>query len=378
MKGYIDEDKENELDRDEIKRMMNPRDGIYEVDLEYNDMEYHITIQERDFKEARGNFLDRFDGVIYMFSCTSTPSFLSLREFFLRQVAAESEMKPRVVIGNKLDLVPNSQIRDSVASDRTMNYQTNNGGVNLIASRAWVNERMLCDYAEVCSKDASNVDEVFCIICDIIEQNRRTRNILKDPTKVFLATLAKMIEGETFVKICLGFVSLFGLIDIGAGFYSGARLAEPTGQNWVFFILLFLGLYNFIIGIIGFYGTKHRSREYLKTVLGLLIPLTIGYLVFIIILFVFTEDPEAIGIEYSLSTVAIRFISIFNIFGLIFKTCAIVLLALDIKRLDKSEVHHEHLSKSNSKNQMYNGLEKSFRPERPRKSTNEPLLQSNI
>ena len=58
LKGYIEEDK---MVHTEVEDLMHPEDGVYEVDLDYNNFRYHITIQEKQYSKARGNFLDSFD-----------------------------------------------------------------------------------------------------------------------------------------------------------------------------------------------------------------------------------------------------------------------------------------------------------------------------
>ena len=65
LKGNIPKEDEKELN---IESLMNPDDGIYEVDLDYNSKKYHIEIQEQNLSNARNGFLDDFDGVIYMFA----------------------------------------------------------------------------------------------------------------------------------------------------------------------------------------------------------------------------------------------------------------------------------------------------------------------
>lgn len=81
----------------------------------------------------------------------------------------------------------------------------------------------------------------------------------------------------TFCQVFLGFVSLCGLVGIGSGFYSGTRLKGFAGDNWAYVVMLFLGIFSFVSGIVGYYGCKHESKDYLKTVLFILCPLTFLY-----------------------------------------------------------------------------------------------------
>ena len=168
LKGYIGEEESRNLNLDELT---NPPDGKYEVDLDYNNTKYHINLQEQDIKQSRGSFLDKFDGVVYMFACNNAESFVELRQFFIMQIANEDELKPRIAVGNKLDLVSQDDLKASYATDRS-NYVTTEGGLNLKESCRWVTERMWCDYAEVTAMDPANVDEIFCLLIDIIEKSK--------------------------------------------------------------------------------------------------------------------------------------------------------------------------------------------------------------
>ena len=78
----------------------------------------------------------------------------------------------------------------------------------------------------------------------------------------------------TFLQVLLSLVSFFGIIGLGAGFYSGTNLDGYIDDNWVYVVMLFLGIFSFIAGVVGFYGAKHQSIEYLNTVSHLFITIT--------------------------------------------------------------------------------------------------------
>lgn len=144
LKGYVGEDD----DMDELAKLMKPKDNNYIVELDYNSFRYELNIQELSYKDAKGNNLSSFDGVIYMFSCDQASSFVEVREFFIRQVAAEQDLKPRIVVGGKFDLVSESDLRMSMTA-RTENVYHANGSLNLKESKRWTLNRMLCDYIEI-------------------------------------------------------------------------------------------------------------------------------------------------------------------------------------------------------------------------------------
>ena len=372
LKGYIEEDK---MVHTEVEDLMHPEDGVYEVDLDYNNFRYHITIQEKQYSKARGNFLDSFDGIIYMFSCTDTDSFISLREFFIRQIAAEAELKPRVAVGNKLDLVTDEDIRQSFETTNT-HYYTKTGGLNLKETRRWVTDRMMCDYAEISAEDPGNVDEILCMLIDIIDKSSGNlkESIASRTGEALKAGLGKCLDYMSFCQIFLAFVSLFGLVGLGAGFYSGTRLEGYTDDNWVFVVILFLGIFSFVAGIVGFYGAKYRSKEYLKTVLFILFPVTFLYFIFVIFFFI---GLESIKEEEILKPVAANFIAVFNVFDLIVKIIAIILLMKAIKKLREHEVETTTLSKALNNKNNYKGVIKSFRDE-PEREESFSMLSENL
>jgi GTPase SAR1 family protein len=264
MKGYIGEEEEKKLN---LEDLMHPADGKYEVDLDYNNQKYHITIQEQNIKQSRGAFLDKFDGVIYMFACDEAESFVEIRQFFIMQIASENELKPRIAVGNKLDLVTDDDIKASFVTEMS-NYVTKTGSLNLKEARRWVNERMWCDYAEVTAEDPANVDEIFCLLIDIIEKSRKQAQpgFVSYMFNRLKSGIIDLFDYMTFLQTFLGLLSFFGIIGLGGGFYSGTNLEGYTDDNWVYVVMLFLGIFSFIAGVVGFYGAKHRSKEYLTTV----------------------------------------------------------------------------------------------------------------
>lgn len=83
--GGIDYDDEGDNDMESV--MLTNETGKYQIDLDYSKARYQIDIEEMNFKDIRGEYASEFDAVIYMFSCTDPESFISLREFFIRQIA---------------------------------------------------------------------------------------------------------------------------------------------------------------------------------------------------------------------------------------------------------------------------------------------------
>lgn len=184
---------------------------------------------------------------------------------------------------------------------------------------------------------------------------KQTGSALKDG-------LVGCLDYMTFCQIFLAFVSLFGLVGIGGGFYSGTRLEGYTDDNWVYVVMLFLGIFSFIAGIIGFYGAKHKSKEYLKTVLFLLFPVTFLYFIFMIFFF---NDLSVIKSEKILTPTAANVIAVFNVFDFIFKIVTIILLMLAIRRLRDLEVQTTTLSKAINDKNSYKGIVKSFKDDQP-------------
>jgi GTPase SAR1 family protein len=360
-KGYIDEEKQEELN---LKELAGPIDGKYEVDLDYNNFKYHITLEEQRFKDAHGGYLDSFNGVIYMFSAVDPESFVLLREFFVRRIAAEAELKPRVVVANKIDLMTEDDLMESCTS-RANDLYTSTGVVNLNEAKKWVNQRMVCDFAEIIAENPANVDETFCLLVDIIEKaGAKVRtSIVSQTGSAIKRTFQQCFDFMTFCQIFLALLSLFGIIGLGAGFYSGCNMQGYVDDNWVYIVLLFLGIFSFIIGIVGFYGAKHKSKEYLKTVLFLLFPITFLYIIFMIFFF---NDLQSIKNENLLSPTGANFIAVFNVVDIAVKIIAILLLMRAIKSLRILEVQSTSLSKTLEAQKNYKGLVQSFRPGPPR------------
>ena len=174
----------------------------------------------------------------------------------------------------------------------------------------------------------------------------------------------KLMVFLNYMNLCqifLALVSLGGLIGCGVGYYSGTRLDGFTDDNWVYVVILFLGIFSFVSGIVGFYGVKHRSKEYLKTVLFILFPLCCMYFIFMIAFF---SSLTQIRDEKILTPTAARVISVFNVVDFMIKATAIVLLMCSIKILRDSELESISLSKAlNSKN-GYKGTVESFKDPR--------------
>lgn len=106
--------------------------------------------------------------------------------------------------------------------------------------------------------------------------------------------------------------------------------------------MLFLGIFSFVAGIIGFYGAKYMSKEYLKTVLFLLFPVSFLNLFFMIF---FINDYQRIKDEQLLTPTATEVLTIFNISDFVFKVAAIIVLMYSIKRLRDMEIQTTTLSK---------------------------------
>lgn len=146
----------------------------------------------------------------------------------------------------------------------------------------------------------------------------------------------------------------------------------------MFVVILFLGIFSFVAGIVGFYGAKYRSKEYLKTVLFILFPVTLLYCIFVIVFF---QSLSTIKEEQILTPTAADFIAIFNVFDLFMKIVSIIVLMLAIKSLRDSEnktSSQERNSKKNKKNKNnYKGVIKSFRDE-PERDGSFSMLSENL
>ena len=198
LKGYLDVGE----DEKESEDLLNPENGIFEVDLDYNNFRYHLNISVFKFKEAKGDFLANYDGVVYMFACNDPDSFIALREYFVRQIASMQELKPRIVVGSKLDMVSDNDLRSSYRS-RTTDIYHKNGALNLKEARRWTNRSMFCEYAEINCESSENVDEVFCLLIDIIEKAKLTKkpNPVKRCGKFIWESVMQLLDFLTFCQI---------------------------------------------------------------------------------------------------------------------------------------------------------------------------------
>ena len=87
VRGFSEEDADIEGEGENGK-LNSLRENNFQIDLDYNKSRYKIDIEELDFKDIQGDYVSSFDAVIYMFSVEDPESFISLREFFIRQIAS--------------------------------------------------------------------------------------------------------------------------------------------------------------------------------------------------------------------------------------------------------------------------------------------------
>jgi GTPase SAR1 family protein len=286
LKGYIPPNEAPNLDLNQIVKDSN---GTFQVDLELNGIRYSIEIQERHFDDARDDYLDEFDGVIYMYATNDPQSFIEMKEFYEWQKDVGKKLRPSVAIGTKLDLIPDKVYENSFMEDKDA-LLIGPAGLNFCKARTWTTEEMGWDYAEISCEDPVNVDEVFCLLVGNIEkanyEKKENQSTKVRAQNTIVSIYRKIGEKKVLAQILLTLVSLFGIIFLGAAFYSGAKTQRPKDDNWLYVILLFIALFSFISGIVGFYGVKHESKEYLKTIMVILIPLSIIEFVYVIVFFV--------------------------------------------------------------------------------------------
>ena len=87
VRGFSEEDADIEGEGENGK-LNSLKENNFQIDLDYNESRYKIDIEELDFKDIQGDYISSFDAVIYMFSVEDPESFISLREFFIRQIAS--------------------------------------------------------------------------------------------------------------------------------------------------------------------------------------------------------------------------------------------------------------------------------------------------
>lgn len=355
LKGYIAPNEAPNLDLNQIVKDSN---GTFQVDLELNGIKYNIEIQERDYSDASDDYLDEFDGVIYMYATNNPSSFLKMQDFYDWQKQEGKELKPRVVIGTKLDLISDQEYDNSFLLDKSA-LVTKTGGLNFGQARSWATEKVNCDYAEISCHDPANVDEVFCLLIGIIEK-KNEKNIIKDQStkeraqRTLVNCYRKLGEMTTLAKLMLSLLSLFGIILLGASFYSGTKIQRPKDNNWLYVIMLFLSIFSFISGIVGFYGVKHESKEYLKSILVILIPVTIVDIAYVIVFFIKLSDLEIIS-NNILSPRSTKIIAIINVIDFVIKVITII-ITIQVYKNFRGEIESDSLKK-NYVHTQYKALE---------------------
>mmetsp|Transcript_684 Transcript_684/g.797 ORF Transcript_684/g.797 Transcript_684/m.797 type:complete len:157 (+) Transcript_684:750-1220(+) len=100
--------------------------------------------------------------------------------------------------------------------------------------------------------------------------------------------------------------------------YSGTKPQRPHDDNWLYIIMFFIAIFSFLPGVVGFYGVKHKSKEYLGAVLVMLIPITILSTAYTIFFFIKISEIEAIH-KNILTPESARIIGVINIIDLIIK-----------------------------------------------------------
>lgn len=320
LKGYLDPESAPNLDMDAIVKNSK---GVYEVELQYNDVAYTIEIHERPLRRARGDYLESFNGVVYLFSLNDADSFILMQEFYRGQKIFGNKPKPRVAIGTRLDVISDDEYEKSfefVSND----VVTPTGKLNFAESRKWVIENMGCDYAEINAHEPANVDEVFLLLIGIIERTQEEER-LKKKQQIGISFFDKLVSVLTLEYTCqffLSMISLFGILQLGAAFYSGTKPQVPHDDNWLYVIMLFLGIFSFIAGVVGFYGVKHKSKEYLKAILIILIPLSAIYLAYTIVFFVKMHEVEVLS-KNILTPASTKAIAVINSINMVLKAFGI-------------------------------------------------------
>lgn len=366
LKGYIAPNDAPNLDLNQIVKDSN---GTFQVDLELNNIKYNIEIQERDYSDATDDYLNDFDGVIYMYATNNPSSFLKMQDFYDWQKQEGQQLKPRVVIGTKLDLISDQEYDNSFLLDKSA-LVTKTGGLNFGQARLWATEKVNCDYAEISCHDPANVDEVFCLLIGIIEKKQEKNNIkhqsIKERVqKTLFNCFRKLGEMITLAKLMLSLVSLFGIIKLGAAFYSGTKMQKPDyspekvpnnfqDDNWLYVIMLFLSIFSFISGIVGFYGVKHESKEYLKTILIILIPVTIVDFAYVIVFFIKLSDLETVSNDI-LSPRSTKIIAALNTIDFVIQVITII-ITIFVYRNFRGEIESDSLKK-NYVHTQYKALE---------------------
>lgn len=322
MKGSLTSDDTPDVN---IDKLMQNSDGIYEVELEYNRLQYLIMIEEKaiineDGKcimEGEGKYLNHFDGVLYIFSLDDPESYLKLQDFYNGQVAAGSLFKPRLAIANKLDLISDEDYDGMVDLTKSVAVD-NEGKFNFNGTKKWVAETMNCDYAEICGEDSSNVDEIFMMLIHMMDVKEEEKK--KSSTFLQTITSVKFLSG-----LFLNLLALMGIVMLSAGMFSGTKPQRPHDDNWLYVIMFFIGIFTFIPGVVGFYGVKYRSKEYMGAVLVMLIPITILSMGYTIFFFIKISEIE-LAVNNILTPESARVISILNVVDVVLKLISLYLI----------------------------------------------------
>lgn len=271
------------------------------------------------------------------------------------------------MIANKVDTIRSTDRTSATSSDSQVVYHSN-GDLNMTKAKNWVHKNMMCEYLETSlTEDVAEdhelvnpTDQVFCMLIDIYEhcQKRARRTKIVNKVESVKSRFLSCFNYMNFCEIFLGIVSISGLISIATGYYSGTRLDGFSDDNWVYIVILFLGIFGFVSGIVGFYGVKYKSKEYLKTVLFILFPLWCLHSIFMVAFFI---SLQQIKDERILSPTAATFVMVFNIIDFIIKFITIGLLMIAIKLLRDQEMQNTSISQAMKTKDGYKGTVKSFK-----------------
>lgn len=300
----------------------------------------------------------------------------SLKIYYLSSLTwnIEHELRPRIVIANKVDEVKrHTDTESDVDSSRSSTRDSSvvyhsNGDLNMTRAKKWVHKNMMCEYletslTEVIPEELEQInptDQVFCMLIDIYEycQKNLRRTKIENKMKSWKQRFASCFSYMNICELFLGIVSISGLVSIATGFYSGTRLDGFTDDNWVYIVILFFGIFGFVSGIVGFYGVKYKSQEYLKTVLFILFPLWCLHSIYMIAFF---NMLDQIRDEAILSPTAATFVSVYNIVDFVIKAVTIGLLMIAIKILNDQELQTSSISHALKTKEGYKGTVKSFK-----------------
>ncbi|CAI2371107.1 unnamed protein product [Moneuplotes crassus] len=319
MQGSLTSDYTPEINFD---KLIEESDGTYEIELEYNRLQYIIYLEEKPIvnhegkciMEGEDQYLNDYDGVVYTFALDNPESYLMLQDFYNGQVAAGSLFRPRVAVANKIDLIDPDDYEDMVDLTKSVAVD-NEGKFNFNGTKKWVAETMNCEYAEISGNDHSNVDEVFMMLIHMMDE--------KEEHKATTSSCLHKLTNIRFLSgLFLNFLSLMGIVMLGAGMYSGTKPQRPHDDNWLYVIMFFIGIFTFIPGVVGFYGVKYSSKEYLGAVITMLIPITILSMAYTTFFFIKISELEIVQ-NNILTEGSARVISILNVVDVLLKCISV-------------------------------------------------------